>query len=139
MPSTVVNFITTTLLTVFASVTLLVTYRYAVRPILVRNNMLIPLQHIPSTIAQHLQNRRGRRGHIRLPSEDYDDDPEEYADGQLTRDLEDGFGVYRDSDDEEDGDRRVRPKKYTDEEQGTEMGTPASAAAAATERETVLQ
>jgi hypothetical protein len=73
---------------------LVIAYRYAVRPILVRHN-IIPLQHLPSTISQHLQNRR-RRGHVRLPSEEFDEDPREWEEGRLGRDLEDGFGVYRD-------------------------------------------
>lgn len=37
-----------------------------------------------------------------MPSEDFDEDPAEWneREGGLSRDLEDGFGVYRDSDDE---------------------------------------
>ncbi|KAF8532937.1 hypothetical protein BDD12DRAFT_691151, partial [Trichophaea hybrida] len=96
MVSTIANFVTTTLLTIFASTILVITYRYALRPVLVRHN-IIPLQHLPSTISQHLANRR--RGHVRLPSEDFDEDPAEWNE-RLSRDLEDGFAVYRDSDEE---------------------------------------
>jgi len=89
----------TILLTILASTALVLTYRLWVRPVLVRHN-IFPLQHLPSTISQHLSNRR-RRGHVRLPSEDFDEDPREWSDTErLGRDLEEGFGVYRDDDDE---------------------------------------
>lgn len=69
------------------------------RPVLVRHN-IFPLQHLPSAISQHLSNRR-RRGHVRLPSDDFDEDPREWSDSaRLGRDLEEGFGVYRDDDGE---------------------------------------
>lgn len=71
---------------------------------LLRHN-IIPLQHLPSAISQHISNRR--RGHVRLPSEDFDEDPREWTDadrGRLSRDLEDGFGVYRDDVDDDDAD-----------------------------------
>lgn len=82
-------------LTILAGTTLVVTYRYAVRPILVRNGMIIPLQHLPSALSQHFSNRRqrqrqrrdqrrprgrGARGHVRLPSEEFDEDPLEWTD-----------------------------------------------------------
>lgn len=89
----------TIFLTILASASLVITYRYAVRPVLLRHN-IIPLQHLPSTISQHISNRR--RGHVRLPSEDFDEDPQEWnpAEGRLNRDLEAGFGVYQDGNEE---------------------------------------
>lgn len=110
------------------------------RPILVRNGMIIPLQHLPSALSQHFSNRRqrqrqrqqqqrrgqrqprgpGARGHVRLPSEEFDEDPLEWTDadepgheGGRERDLEAGavpaaaarYSDYHDEyrDDDDDG------------------------------------
>jgi hypothetical protein len=47
-----------------------------------------------------MRRRGGRRGHIRLPSEDFDDDPDEWSGGDLEvegyRDEEEAVGAYRD-------------------------------------------
>jgi hypothetical protein len=91
-------------------VSLVVTYRYAVRPILIRHH-IIPLQHLPSTISQHFENRR-RRGHIRLPSEDFDEDPREYRDeeeGAVAAAAAETDGGYRDHNDNGFPQESVRP------------------------------
>jgi len=38
---------------------------------------------------------------VRLPSEEFDEDPREWEEGRLGRDLEDGVGVYRDQEEDE--------------------------------------
>ncbi|KAA8896003.1 hypothetical protein FN846DRAFT_755647, partial [Sphaerosporella brunnea] len=101
MLSTVANFFVTSILTLLAGITLVFTYYRWARPVLLRHN-IIPLQHLPATLSQRFSNRRRRRGHVRLPSEDFDEDPDEWSDGdgRLSRDLEEGFAMYRDDDEE---------------------------------------
>jgi hypothetical protein len=68
-------------------------YRWA-RPALARHNIF------------PLRRRGGRRGHVRLPSEDFDEDPDEWN----GRDLE--VGAYRDEEEavgEEMGSVRETP------------------------------
>ena len=91
----------TTLLTLTAAVLLVFVYVLAVRPILARHN-IIPLQHLPATMAAHFANRRGT---IRL-SEDgaFDDDAQERGE----------FAGFRDEEEEGEGDARA----FRDEEVG---------------------
>ncbi|KAI5803081.1 hypothetical protein EDC01DRAFT_774750 [Geopyxis carbonaria] len=88
MTSTVLNFLTTTLLTLLTSALLVFVYRLAVRPILVRHN-IIPLQQLPETLRRAMAGE-GRR--VRLSSGEFDEDAR-------VRDLEE---AYRDDDDEDE-------------------------------------
>ncbi|TGZ80995.1 hypothetical protein EX30DRAFT_395832 [Ascodesmis nigricans] len=104
MASTVVNFITTTLLTIITAAFLVFVYRTAVRPILVRHNVF-PLRHLPATISQHFDGRRN--GGIRL-----NDDPD-------LESAEQSFAPFEDEEEEgETGDQRPTP--YRDEPVGEE-------------------
>ncbi|RPB00176.1 hypothetical protein L873DRAFT_1681490 [Choiromyces venosus 120613-1] len=103
MPGTVGNFITTILLTLTCSTILFITYRHALRPILVKHN-LIPLKNLPRALSDTFSSQ----GRVRLE----DDDNREVH----SRDLEEGF--RDDSDDEAEapvGDDRIRrePRQST--------------------------
>ncbi|KAL7271001.1 hypothetical protein RUND412_006269 [Rhizina undulata] len=94
------NVLTTILLTLTCSLILIITYRYALRPILLKHN-IIPLQNLPNPFS--------RNRHVRLPvDDDWDDSDGEDPDflpqhssqlGRGRRDLEGGF---RDDSDDED-------------------------------------
>ncbi|PUU72936.1 hypothetical protein B9Z19DRAFT_1007108 [Tuber borchii] len=86
MMGTVRNFITTILLTLTCSAILFITYRHALRPILVKRN-IIPLRNLPRALSDTFS----LQGRVRLG----DDDNRETR----SRDLEEGF--RDDSDDEE--------------------------------------
>ncbi|CUS08736.1 unnamed protein product [Tuber aestivum] len=86
MTGTIGNFITTILLTLACSAILFITYRHAIRPILVRRN-IIPLRNLPRALSDTFLSQ----GRVRLG----DDDNQEVR----SRALEEGF--RDDSDDEE--------------------------------------
>ncbi|KAF8457137.1 hypothetical protein BGX38DRAFT_1265888 [Terfezia claveryi] len=110
MPTGLVNFITTCLLTLTCSTVLFLLYRHAVAPILKRHN-LVPLRNMSYAMSNRYLRRQAQyrrfgeeRGYLDEPSED-----EEDGEGvcTLSRDLEEGF--KDDSDDEnEEGDDRLR-------------------------------
>ncbi|EWC48291.1 hypothetical protein DRE_02395 [Drechslerella stenobrocha 248] len=112
MPSTTSNIITTTLLTLVCAAALFLSYRHAIRPILNRYN--IPLQSLPSIITNRSRGWMDTNYHRLDPDNvEYDSDNEtidatslgQPAGGRrLSRDLEEGF---RDSDSDEEGDRRL--------------------------------
>ncbi|KAL0632538.1 hypothetical protein Q9L58_008595 [Maublancomyces gigas] len=89
--------VNTTLLTLTCSIVLFVTYRIALRPILVKHN-LVPLQSLQRTISDHFSGD----GQVRLP--DDDDDRER-------RHLEEGFRDDSDDEGETGGDERVRRER----------------------------
>ncbi|KAK6349805.1 hypothetical protein TWF696_006077 [Orbilia brochopaga] len=109
MPSTTSNIITTTLLTLVCAAALFLSYRHAIRPILNRYN--IPLQSLPSIISNRSRGWMSDNSYRRLDPDggEYDSDNEDLDStnlhpGRLSRDLEEGF---RDSDSDEEGDRRL--------------------------------
>ncbi|KAG0127945.1 hypothetical protein HOY82DRAFT_612767 [Tuber indicum] len=89
MMGTVANFITTILLTLTCSAILFITYRHALRPLLVKRN-IIPLRNLPRTLSDTFS----AQGRVRL------------GDGEnretRNRDLEEGFRDDSDDDDDDD-------------------------------------
>ncbi|PWW80488.1 hypothetical protein C7212DRAFT_311856 [Tuber magnatum] len=101
MSGTVGNFITTILLTLTCSAILFVTYRHALRPILVRRNM-VPLINLPRTLSDTFSSQ----GRVRLE----DDDNREIR----SRYLEEGF-----RDDSNDEEAPVRDGRTRESQQST--------------------